>query len=191
MAGNSRVNSLKTKLGMGARPNKYRVLLTIPKAVGASIDGNTLDTICKGASIPEKIMGQIEAFSQGRKIILAGDAQFSNSWTLTFYDTENHKLRNAFTKWQEMIDDFENHSRGIKSHNDYMAEPEVHQLSTIDNKATAKYKFYNMFPVNVSNLELADETNDQLGEFTVEFAFSHFIRLDTYKPYGTDANPLN
>jgi len=170
------VQDLKTKLAVGARPNKYRIMLAAP--VGPT-DDSLLDVICKGASIPGKTIGTIDIFNQGRKLLIAGDAAFENSWSLTFWDTEDHSLRKSFDKWLTFIDDKEKHQRGWKSHKDYTTEKaKVEQLSTINNSVKAIYEFRNMFPTNMSAIDVADDSNDTLEEFTVDFAYSHWVRID-------------
>lgn len=172
------LQKLKSTLGMGARANKYRI--TFGGAPVTLPSGDIIDTLCKGGSIPAKTIGTIEVFSQGRKLMLAGDASFENTWTLTFYNTQDLAIRKAFEDWMTFIDDFENHSRGASNdNNSYMSTgTRVAQLSTNDNSTvTAEYEFHNMFPTNVSAVDLADETNDAVSEFTCDFAYSHWIRI--------------
>jgi len=172
---NSKLNELKNTLGMGARVNKYKVMLAAP--VGPN-DDVKIDVLCKGSSIPAKTIGQIEVWNQGRKVIIAGDAQFENAWSLTFWDDQTLSLRKSFDDWLLFIDNFDEHSRGLSDdHNSYMTSAaKVQQLSTIDNSVTAEYTFYNMWPTGISSIDLADESIDTLAEFTVDFAFSHFVR---------------
>jgi len=170
------VQMLKTKLAVGARPNKYKIMLAAP--VGPT-DDVLIDTLCKGGSIPAKSIGTIEVFNQGRKLVIAGDAAYDNSWDLTFWDTEDHSIRNAFDKWLLYIDDMENHQRGWSGHVDYTTEKaKVQQLSTIDNSVKAEYEFRNMWPTAIAAIDVADDSNDALEEFSVTFAYSHWVRTD-------------
>jgi hypothetical protein len=174
----STLESLKNKLGMGARANRYMVMISAP--VGPS-DDITIDTLCKGGSIPGKTIGQIEVFNQGRKLIIAGDAQYENTWTLTFWNTEDMALRDSFDKWMLYIDDMEAHTRKASDHSSYMADAaNISQLSSVDNSVQAVYQFRNLWPTSISSVDLADDSADTITEFSVDFAFSHFVRLDTY-----------
>jgi len=169
------LDDLKTNLGMGARGNKYKVMIAAP--VGNSDDA-IIDTICKGASIPAKTMGQIEVWNQGRKLIIAGDAQFENTWSLTFWNTQDLSLRNSFDDWITFIDSVETNTRGAVEHKDYMTEgAKVQQLSATDNSVVATYEFKNLWPTNISSIELADDAVDAITEFTVDFAYSHWIKV--------------
>jgi len=170
------VQMLKSKLAVGARPNKYKIMLSAP--VGPT-DDILIDTLCKGASIPAKSIGTIEVYNQGRKLVVAGDAAYENSWDLTFLDTENHEVRNAFDKWLLYIDDFEANKKSWSSANDYMTEKaQVQQLSTIDNSVKATYEFRNMWPTTIAAIDLGADSNDTLAEFSVTFAYSHWVRTD-------------
>ena len=167
---------LKTKLGAGARPNRYRVSLSAK--VGPT-DDVLIDTLCKGSSIPAKTIGTIEVFNQGRKLLLAGDVEFENTWELNFWDTEDHSIRRAFDTWLTYIDDIENHKRSWDKNADYTTEKaKVEQLSTKDNSVKATYEFRNMFPTSIASIEVADESNNTVEEFSVTMTYSHWIRID-------------
>ena len=171
---NSMLNKLKSTLSMGARANKYRVMVD---GKGGGPSGESIDTLCKGGAIPAKTMGTIDIWTQGRKLPVAGDAQFENTWTLTFYQTQGHELRSQFDAWMNFEDDFDKHSRGASSHNDYMSDGcKIIQLNTSDNSPTAEYTFYNMFPTSIAAVDLADESADTIEEFTVDFSYSHWVR---------------
>jgi hypothetical protein len=169
------LEELKSNLSVGARGNKYKVTMNMP--LGTGNGGKSLDVMCKGASIPAKTIGTIEVFNQGRKIVVAGDAEFESSWALTFWATQDHLLRKGFETWLDAIDNFSEHKREVSDYT-YMTTAQVAQLSTSDNSETAVYEFHNLFPTNISALDLADDANDEILEFEVEFAYSHWIRKD-------------
>jgi hypothetical protein len=172
----SKIQELKNTLSMGARGNKYKIMLAAP--VGPT-DDFLIDTVGKAGAIPAKTIGQIEVWTQGRKLVIAGDATFDNAWALTFYNTQDHALRNAFDKWLLYIDSVEDHGRGAVTHTNYMTESaKIIQLNTTDNSDMATYEFRNMWPTGISAIEMADDQQDTVTEFTVDFAYSHWIRLD-------------
>jgi len=175
----SKLNELKRILGMGARSNKYKIMITAPIAGGSEVE---IDTLCKGASIPTETVGIVEVYNQGRKLNIAGDRSYEGSISYTFYLTQDHKLRDDFVKWIDFIDNFEEHNRGKNTdigHDDYMIDgARVQQLNTSTNEVTANYKFYNFFPTEVGEVELADDNQDQVSEFTVNFSYSHITRED-------------
>lgn len=169
------LQELKETLKMGARGNKYKVMLAAP--VGPT-DDFLVDTIAKGGAIPAKTMGQIEIWTQGRKLVVAGDATYENAWALTFWNTQELALRKGFDEWMNYIDDMDKHSRGATEHNSYMTDGgKIQQLNTSDNSVTATYQFYNMWPTGISAIEMADDQQDTITEFTVDFAYSHWVRV--------------
>jgi hypothetical protein len=170
-----KLQELKTALAMGARGNKYRVMLAAP--VGPN-DDQLIDTVCKGGSIPAKTIGQIEIWTQGRKLVVAGDATFENAWNLTFWNTQDMALRYAFDKWLTFIDDMETHSRGATDHISYMTETaNISQLNTTSNEITATYEFRNLWPTGISAIDMADDQQDTITEFSVDLAYSHWVRI--------------
>lgn len=173
------INELKKTLGLGARGNKYKVEMTSPTG---SVDGRKLTTLCKGGSIPEITMGAIDVHCGGGRLFkVAGDVSYAGSWTLTFLNTQDHQLRKEFEEWVAFMDNFESNSRKVTdggSHDDYMTQTaKIHQLDTSDNSTMAEYQFYNMFPINIGEVELSSESTDTITEFTVEFAYSHYERI--------------
>jgi len=184
----SKIHKLRTTLKMGARGNKYRIMLAAPTG---PTDDTLIDTVGKGGAIPAKSIGTIDIWSQGRKLVVAGDAAYDYTWSLTFWNTQDHKLRDDFDKWLLYIDDVEAHSRGAEEHNDYMTDAaQIQQLNTSDNSMMAQYVFRNMWPTSISAIDMADDQQDTITEFTVEFAYSHWVRDDTYSAQSSDSNPL-
>jgi len=163
------LNNLKNTLGVGSRANKYKI------KINQFIDSASASILCKAASFPSKTMGQIEVMNLGRKIILAGDAQFEHTWDLTFWNTQDHNIRQQFDAWMTSIDDVENDVRALENPDDYMTTAEVDQISATDGtSSTIGYTFYNLFPVSISNVDFSSDSADTITEFTVTLAFSHF-----------------
>jgi hypothetical protein len=168
------LEELKTTLSMGARANKYKIMLAAP--VGPT-DDFLIDTVGKGGAIPAKTMGTVDVWTQGRKLVVAGDATYENAWALTFWNTQDLALRQGFDNWLLYIDDMDQHKRGAVTHHDYMTEgARIQQLNTTDNSVMATYNFYNLWPTGISAIDMADENNDSITEFTVDFAYSHWVR---------------
>lgn len=163
-----KLDDLKTHLGQGARANKYSI--TIDRA--GFTDGALVEALCKGAPIPGKTIGTIPVWNQGRKLLIAGDTSYSNSWTVTFYNDENHTIREAILTWMNEIDDFVDNKHALEPTN-YMATATVSQLAEGGDKTTISWELLNLYPTDVSEVALADETADTITEFTVTFTFSH------------------
>jgi len=107
---------------------------------------------------------------------MAGEADFSGTWSITFMDDENHTLRRQFINWLEFIDSVQKNARDASDHSSYMSTGRVMQLSTIDNSITATYIFEDIWPKSISDSSLSDESSDIL-EFSVEMNYSSWSIL--------------
>ncbi len=166
----NKVAELKTALGPAARPNKYRLNFSVPSTVSTSADLAQADALCKAASFPTVSIGQIEVFNQGRKLIIPGDTAYENTWTLTFYQTEDHALRKDMIAWMKAADNFKENSHATDP-GALMGELSVEQLNA-SGQTTAKYTFFNVFVQSVGEVALGDDTIDTVMEFDVTFSFT-------------------
>lgn len=168
--------ALRERLGYGARPNKYQVSLVAPSGLG--FDPKEILAFCKGASIPERTMGIAEVFIQGRKIPIPGDAQYSNSWALTFYNDQNHKLRKTLEQWIEMLDSYRNHTRTFSGTSYWADKFIISQLDAKDQtQANATWGLDHCYPSEISSVDFGADSNDQVSEFTVTFTYAHSYRI--------------
>ena len=167
------INELKTALGAGARASKYRVTLSFPGGVSTSSNQRNISVLAKATTFPSMTIGVIEVFNQGRKLPLPGDTTFTNSWNITFYNTEGHDLRRDFVAWMASIDHYQdNKHSGVPA--SLMVDASVVQLDSAGNE-TAKYTFHNLFPSEVAEISLGAETIDTVQEFDVTFTFSDWV----------------
>lgn len=56
----------------------------------------------------------------------------------------------------------------------YQVDVEVYQLSVNNKEAIYGYKLQNCFPIEVGAVEISDESENQLSEFSVQLAYSDF-----------------
>lgn len=170
----NKVNQLKSLIGAAARPNKYRVTFDIPSAVNYTKDnhnsGRTFDILCKASSFPSMTIGQIEVWNQGRKLIIPGDTTYTNSWTLSFYQTEDHAIRKAMIAWMKRTDHWQGNSHSGEPSN-VMTDLHVEQLDS-DGNPTIMYTFHNAFVMEIGEITLGDDQADTPMEFDVTFSFT-------------------
>lgn len=169
----NKLAELKSAIGAAARANKYRVNFSVPSAVPTTSDLSTVDTLCKASNFPSMTIGQIEVFNQGRKLILPGDTSYTNTWTLTFYGTEDHAIRKDMISWMKAADHFQNNSHSGNPAA-LMGELSVEQLDSAGN-ATVRYTFHNVFVQEVGEIALGDDTQDTAMEFDVTFSFTDWV----------------
>jgi hypothetical protein len=173
----NKLAELKNALGAGARANKYRVNFSVPSAVPVTSNLQNVDALCKASNFPSMSIGQIEVFNQGRKLILPGDTTYTNTWTLSFYNTEDHALRKDMISWMKSADHFQNNSHSGNPAS-LMGELSVEQLDSAGNP-TAKYTFHNVFVQEVGELAIGDDQVDTVQEFDATFSFTDWVVGDS------------
>ena len=184
---NKNLSAFKSKLiGGGARPNLFEVeLTTFPDALKKQWDADTFQFMCKSAALPASNIAQIDVPFSGRIFKVAGDRTV-DTWTVTVINDENFNLRYGFEAWVEHMAKLSNNI-GATSPAAYMTNATVYQLgrgktassknNTGDaNIVLAQYNFIDIFPTNVSQIDLSYDNGDQIEEFTVEFQVNTWSR---------------
>jgi hypothetical protein len=192
------ISQFKSKLsGGGARPNLFEVAVSFPPNVNQQIQGdnpnggnfNTDDRfrfMCKSAALPASNVAPIDVPFRGRILKVAGDRTF-DTWTVTVINDEDFYIRRSFEAWMQNIAQYENHS-GMTNPGDYMGQATVYQLGrgasteqrvngTSSNPARiiSQYKFVDVFPTNISQIDLSYDTSDTIEEFTAEFQVQYYV----------------
>lgn len=186
------ITGFKERLaGGGARSNLFEVSIpSFPAPLqnlwrtGAGNEIDTFKFLCKAAALPASNVASIDVPFRGRVMKVAGDRTF-DPWTVTIINDEDFQLRTAFELWMNSISKLDNNT-GITNPTSYMTDAFVHQLgrganlgrfsesnSDIDNgdaiPPLRTYKFYDIFPTNVSEIAVSYDSSDEIQEFTVEF----------------------
>jgi len=180
------IMNLKQALGAGGRVNKYRLNFSIPSAVPVSSELQNSDVLCKSTQFPGVTITPIEVFNQGRKLLIPGDTNYENTWTVNFYNTEDHGLRRDLLSWMRSADDFQ-HNTHSGNPVDVLGEMSVVQLDSMG-KETVTYTFHNVFPSSVDAIELSDDTDGGVQEVAVTFTFSDWVVGDGEYSEPTKAN---
>ena len=185
---NQTIADFKSKLiGGGARPNLFEVELTTLPASVQGWDADTFKFMCKAANMPAQNIASIDVPFRGRTFKVAGDRTI-DPWTITVINDEDFRLRRAFEEWSEQIAKLDN-NLGTTDPGAYMVNAKVYQLgrgsiaSSKDNAGSsnavlAEYQFVDIFPTNVSQIDLSYDSTDTIEEFTVEFQVQSFNILE-------------
>jgi len=188
------ISAFKSKLtGGGARPNLFEVSVTFPDTVSLGIqqdgsgqfDSDRFRFLCKAAALPASNVAPIDVPFRGRILKVAGDRTF-DTWTVTVINDEDFNHRRAFEAWMQNIAQYGDHS-GLTDPSSYMGNATVYQLgrtasskqqtsdSNVSSTIIAQYKFVDIFPTNVSQIDLSYDTSDTIEEFTVEFQINYYF----------------
>ena len=177
---NKNISAFKSKLiGGGARPNLFEVeLTTLPPNVVSNWDADIFQFMCKAASLPAQNIANIDIPFRGRIFKVAGDRTI-DTWTITVINDEDFRFRNAFENWTQQIANLDD-NMGTTDPSAYMVDAKVYQLGRGSEKSSQnnggsenvvlkEYEFQNIFPTNVSAIDLSYDIGDTIEEFTVEF----------------------
>jgi len=196
-----------------ARPNLFVVDLAFPGALKLGGDGGATASsqltalgqfTVRAANLPSSQMGVIEVPYRGRVLKIAGDRTFE-PWTVTIMNDTNFSLRSAMEAWFSSVQAYNENYTSLGTLGDasdqtgYFADMSVTQLSrdateggsssasgTSDKtpKALRKYNFVNVFPSNISAIDLDFGSNDAIEEFTVELQVQYWTPAVTGKDSG-------
>ena len=180
------VSTFLSTIGQGIKPNMFSVDIQFPgngdDEAGnfSSTDKNLTNILCKSAALPGSNLGVIEVPFRGRTVKIAGDRTF-DTWSATFFADRDMEIRALFEDWANSINTHEANTAPRFLPNDtatgYMANLYVTQLEKDKEEggsAIRTYKLHHCFPTNVSQIDLAYDSNDQISEFTVEWQYSFF-----------------
>ena len=184
------LSQFKSQLaGGGARPNLFEVSIpSFPDAVATSDWSNeyqkTFKFLCKAAQLPASTVSPITVPFRGRQLKVAGDRTFE-PWQVTVINDEDFKLRTAFERWMNVLSKLDD-ATGVTNPTSYMTDAYVVQLgrgrrAAADRNRTGgrsaelrNYKFFDIFPTEVSAIELSYDSTDIIEEFTVTFQVQYF-----------------
>lgn len=169
-----------------ARPNLFQVDLNFPATLGIAADLSTFGNFTvRAANLPASQIGVVEVPFRGRVLKIAGDRTFE-PWTITIMNDSKFSMRNAFEIWANSIQAANENFTAAGTLGDatdstgYFSDMLVHQLSrdiksdSESPKILKSYKFYNVFPSNISAIDLDFGNNDAIEEFTVELQVQYW-----------------
>ena len=167
------INDFKANLiGGGARANQFRVTITPPPGIAIGLDVRRTSFMCKGTNLPAQELTPIEVPFRGRKIYIAGDREFAETWTTTFINDTDFMVRNALERWSNGINDLALNT-GVVDPADYQTDLTVEQLDR-DDTILKTYIFRSAWPVSITQIELTSEAADALEEFECTWRYQHF-----------------
>ena len=178
-----KITDFKSKLiGGGARPNLLEVELAFPEEI--AIDNDVKEKarfLVKAAALPASNITPIDVNFRGWILQIAGDRTF-DTWTITVINDTDFAIRSAFEKWMNSINRLSD-ATGTNNPADYQEDAYVHQLDR-DGSTLRTYRFYDVFPTQISQVDLSYETVDTIQEFTVELQVLYF---ESIKGVGANA----
>ncbi len=127
--------------------------------------------LAKAANIPASTVGVIVPY-RGRVLKIAGDRTFE-PWTVTVLNDAGFALRSKFEAWSTNIQALQQNLQNTSNPGGYCADALVRQFDRQGNPVRT-YKFAQIWPSNVSAIDLAWDSNDTPEEYTVEFQVQYW-----------------
>ena len=180
---NKTISNFKSALiGGGARPNLFEVELTTLPA-GIEWPADNFRYMCKASQLPASVIANIDIPFMGRIFKVAGDRTIE-PWSITVINDEDFRIRNAMEQWMELIAKLDT-NLGATLPESYMTNATVYQLGRGSTKSSTtnegevnavlkQYEFIDIFPINVSAIDLSYDSSDTIEEFTVDFAVQSY-----------------
>jgi len=203
MAVTKTLTNFKSRLeGGGARNNLFEV--TLPSFPGAAEEfwgegenesNQKFSFLCKAAQLPASTVASVPVPFRGRELKVAGDRTFE-PWTVTIINDEDFGLRTSFEAWMNKLSKL-NDATGVTNPTSYMTNAYVKQLGRGSNRfaeandggesaVLRTYKFYDIFPTNVSAIELSYDSTNTIEEFQVEFQVQYFTIGESEESAASD-----
>jgi hypothetical protein len=170
---NSSINDFMTNFDGGARPNLYTFVMTCPGLSVLNPSFAQLQFFCRSTQLPTSILGEITVPYLGRQAKYPGDRTYED-FTITILNTQDMNLRRVFEFWNEQFNTHAGNSTAFPNPRAIFGSAVVTQLNK-SYQPTRAYQFFDMFPRDVSSVDLAYDNNDTVSEFTVTFGYSYFI----------------
>jgi len=166
------ISDFKAKLaGGGARANQFKVTMPFPgyASVGGEIE--ELAFLCRATSIPSMEIASIPVPFRGRSIKIAGDRTIPD-WSITVYNDTNFKLRDAFERWQNGINNMSD-NEGLTNPVDYQVDAFLDHLDRNGNTIKS-YTLRGVYPTGIAGIPLDYEEAGAIEQFEVTLEYQFF-----------------
>jgi len=159
------------------RPNRFLCMVTPPEGmINTDLDDYSIHFFVQSATIPDRTFGEIEMKYYGMTFKVPGNETVS-TLTINVINEVKWKIRDFFEAWAKNINNRDANTKGFMYDLFTGASVEVFQLDGVGNKI-ARYKFYHIYPMTVSEMELNMETTDSNETFQVIFSYSYWEQLE-------------
>lgn len=178
-------NILDGVVGEGARSTKFECFINFsdPNLIGSERD---IFALVKTSQFPGKSHDVIDLKFKGRNIPIKGQVKYDNTWTCTFYMTQDHELKKSMEDWIESLDqkhnvkDVDSKVLNAQKENNamvgsgYATSLKIAQLDFDGREETIVYELHHAFPKSVSAVDVDYSGVGTITEVTVEFSYAYF-----------------
>jgi hypothetical protein len=165
------VNDIRAHLQLGgARPTLFQVILSSTFTPDLK---DIAPFMIMATSLPGSTIPPIEVGYWGRKIKVAGDRTFDD-WSVQVMNDEDFKVRHALELWHNKINSLAgNRNTAGASPTTYKFQADVHQYAKTGD-IVRTYRFYGLFPTQISPIELSWDSTNQIETFQTTFSYDWY-----------------
>tara|TARA_B100000745_G_scaffold210712_1_gene139552 strand:+ start:5333 stop:5911 length:579 start_codon:yes stop_codon:yes gene_type:complete len=188
---NTFLSKLDAEKGL-APINRFVARIMMPGGIGSGAPAE-LSYLCDTAPIPGRTIATSELRHYGPTRKLAREATYPE-FQLGFILTNAMSARKTFLNWMDFIIDPE--SANIRYQDEYKGTVEVlmfDQYSEVVSRdnAIAGAKYLEAFPTNVDPITLGWDQLNQVGKFSVNFAYKRWIDYKQTNPEMQEDSNFN
>ena len=157
----------------GARANLFEMHLAFDNVEDVDVEPDDAKYLCKTGQIPASTIGVATVSYFGREVKIPGVRTLENL-SLTFLNDEDFILRAQLESWLNDLNSVENNTAkhgGITDTTSMGEMTLIHYGKAGESDIIRSYYFHNVWPLSVSSIDLAWDTNDAVEEYTAEFSY--------------------
>lgn len=169
----AKIDDFEATLKGGLRPNRFRLLLTLPS--GISGDTRALSLMVKSTNTPTMETGIVEVNYHGKQRKLSGDERPAGDWTSTVYlnrDGDVATAKKIAEQWQKL-------SANTKDTTVFKATGYLEMLSPEEDSEDVllKWEVEGVWCSTTGELAFSMEDVDTLAEFDLILNYDNVIPL--------------
>ena len=166
------LNDFKGRVGLGTRPNRYLVDMSIPNS------SYTMKAEVSALSLPDSTVPAIQIPFRGRILKVPGDRRYG-SWAFTVYDTiEEGNLWRELHAWSERINEHVSNKTPFEYEDGNTPDTAVWTIEHYDlngeGNPLKKVQLINCWPSSIGSFDLATGMMDTLAQFSVQIEYEYF-----------------
>jgi hypothetical protein len=165
----------------GVKSNRFKITGGIPSSLSSQINSSAfneaLEIYCKATQFPGSSVGSINLNYRGRPVKFPAERSAAD-WAIQVYSSEHQSedLRTFFQRWIDFINSGNHDKMNWKA---YAAEWVVSYNDMTAAQSNSKYKTFcsliNVFPIDISPIELTNDATDVFAEFTVTLSYDYSV----------------
>jgi len=167
----AKIDEFEAVLKGGLRPNRFRLLLTLPS--GVSGDTRALSLMVKASNTPTMETGIVEVNYHGKQRKLSGDERASGDWTSTVYlnrDGDVATAKKVAEQWQKVSAETKDPALFKSTGYLELLEPEEDS-----DTAVLRWEIQGVWCSNSGELALSMDDVDTLSEFDLILNYDNVV----------------